>query len=302
MFLATGKLDVEFITPINLVFAGVVLMIALAVTTWLEVDRNTFNINVEDAKNYRIGKFQFKPKVILKCANLVILHLLVMICIFTVWGFVDAKYLTSVWKNFNLGENPGVITYLLVPIAFLVVFVLPLIATYMAGYIFMGLVKFTKKYSHIIFLVTFLCSTTFWCVYECKYNANVQIVTEVTENTEERELILFYEIPVQKVFEDDASGYHEPFKVSGEMFTTDTVPYVYQNAEGKGVWDFAPAECSEIVFIQEDDIPKVVIVTVNEAIIEVDNNLGESTVIAEKTTAKYSFYLPESALKYSEND
>ena len=75
------------------------------------------------------------------------------------------------------------------------------------------------------------------------------------------------------------------------------------NAEGKGNWDFAPAVDSKIVFITESGtIPKVVIVTYTEKVVDIDHNVGKKTVTGEKIWVKYYFHIPKSVIKSFDTD
>lgn len=270
---------------------GVITTIVMAIHNWNCVGDETFYINHEATKIYQI----------LQYIGLVVLHLSVMFCIFTIGGIIDAMWISNFlplesWKELGFG---GKILAVLV-LAFIIG--IPVCLTYVVGAIVLGFEEFTKEYSHVIFLLTFVISICFWCNYINKYDANIETTTEVIETTEERELIFFYEIPVQQV-SGSVSGSSTIFSgsVSGDIFTVDTVPYVYLNSDGNGSWDSAPAKDSEIVFITENEAPKIVIVITTEKTIKIDHNVNESTVTDTKSWVKYYFYLPKSVVQTFES-
>lgn len=272
---------------------GFILTIIMAVWIWISVDEETFYIDRENARVIRIGTVNVKPGVIFKHIYLLILHLLVMFCISTVGGITDAQWITSVpiWSNC---EGYTTIEYVLNVMASLLLYVLPMFLTFVVGYFVMGLVKFEWDYSHLIFFLTFVISVFGWCSYINDYNTNIEYTTEVTQETEERELVFFYEIPMQEV-SGSISGSSK--SISGEIFTVDTVPYVYLNENGNGEWDSAPAEDSEIIFITEAEKPKIVIVTNISKEIKTDHNDGSSSVTDESYWTQYYFYLPRNVIE-----
>ena len=256
---------------------GAITTIVMAIFIWNCVWDETFQVNHKAAKGYQI----------LHYAGIVVLHLLVMFCVFTIGGIIDAMWVSNFlplesWNEFNFAEKALTV----------------LLFSFVIGSLVLGFEKFTEEWSILIFVITFIFSIFFWCNYINKYDANIETTTEVVENQEERELIFFYEIPVQQV-SGSVSGSSTIFRgsVSGDIFTVDTVPYVYLNSDGNGLWDSAPAKDSEIIFITEKEAPKIVIVTTTEKTIKVDHNVNESTVTDTKSWVKYYFYLPKSVLQ-----
>ena len=277
--------------------AGTITTIVMAIFIWNCVWDETFQVNHKTAKTYKIGKVNFKPGVIFHYIGLVVLHLLVMFCVFTIGGIIDAMWVSNFlpfegWNGLGFGGKVGVVLMLAFVIG------IPVCLTFAVGSLVLGFEKFTNEWSIGIFLLTFVFSICFWCDYIDKYDANVETTTEIFESTEERELIFFYEIPVQQV-SGSVSGSSTIFSgsVSGDIFTNDTVPYVYLNDQGNGSWDSAPAKDSEIIFIAEKEAPKIVIVTTTEKTIKIDHNVDESTVTDTKSWIKYYFYLPKTIVQ-----
>ena len=272
--------------------AGAITTIVMAIFIWNCVWDETFQVNHKAAKGYQI----------LHYAGIVVLHLLVMFCIFTIGGIIDAMWVSNFlplecWSEFGIGGKIFAI------LLFAFIIGLPICLTYVVGAFVLAFERFSEGYSHVIFLLTFALSICFWCDYIEQYDANIETTTEVVETQEERELIFFYEIPVQQVA-GSVSGSSTIFSgsVSGDIFTVDSVPYVYLNSEGNGSWDYAPAKDSEIIFITEKEAPKIVIVTTTEKTIKVDHNVNESTVTDTKSWVKYYFYLPKSVVQTFESE
>ncbi|MBR3888349.1 MAG: hypothetical protein IKJ32_04545 [Clostridia bacterium] len=279
---------------------GAIVTIVIAIINWSYVNAETFEVDDRNAKTIKLGKFEFKPKVIFKYAWIVILHLATMFSIATIGGIADAGWINGFSPNNMAVENMGgFLSWFLLIVALIIFIGLPVFLTYLVGLLVIGLPRYTKKISHIIFIATFLLSIGFWLNYMVNYEANVETTSEVLEQSEERELLMFYEIPVQQVSGSVSGGsFIGTGNVSGSVFTTDKVPYVYINSEGKGKWDSAPAAESEIIFITEEGgVPKIVITTYTEKTIEIDHNVNKKNVIEENSWCKYYFYIPKSAVQ-----
>ena len=271
---------------------GVITTIVVAIHNWNCIGDDTFQINHKATKIYRL----------LQYIGLVVLHLSVMFCIFTIGGIIDAVWISNflpceAWSEFGIGGKFFAV------LMFSFIFGLPAVLTYLVGSFILNFESFSKGYSHVIFILTFALSICFWCNYIEKYDSNIETTMEIVESSEERELIFFYEIPVQQV-SGSMSGSSTIFSgsVSGDIFSVDTVPYVYLNSDGNGSWDSAPAKDSEIVFITENEPPKIVIVTSTQKTIEIDHNIEESTVTDTKSWVKYYFYLPKSVVQTFETE
>ena len=282
----------------NLLTFGFAVTIFLSIFIHTEFDEKRFRVNFPDAEVHRIGKFTYKPQVIWAWIGIAVDHFAVMFCIVTIGGITDALWVTSCIGGVAWEQLASLTDYIALFFAGILFLFLPIFLTYFVGFFIMGLYKFTKKYSQIIFIVTFLVSIVFFSGYIFLNKPDIEVTTEVIEQTEERELVFFYELPVQQVSGSvSGSSFHGSGTVSGEIFTVDVVPYVYLNAEGKGEWGSAPTADSDITFFAEKDTPKIVIVTKISREIEINHTSGESEVINEKKTVEYHFYLPQSILQ-----
>ncbi len=284
---------------------GAIVTIVMALINWCLVTEKTFELEPENRKSLKIRKFGFKPRVALQITWIIIVHLGSMFSVATIGGIIDALWLkeffvndVAIAKDMNLG------LWLLLAVGLLFFTVFPILLTYLVGFFAIKLANYDRVYSHIIFLLTFIISIACWTNYIVKYEANIETTTEVFEQSEERELIMFYEIPVQQVSGSISGSSFVGFgEVSGDVFTTEKVPYVYLNAEGNGEWDFVPAADSEIVFITEaGTVPKIVIVTYTEKTIDIDHNVEQKSVTDEKSWTKYYFYLPKSVIQSIETE
>ena len=272
---------------------GVILTAITSIWIWCFVREETFVIDTVNAKVVQIGRFKVKPTVILRYIYLIVLHLFVMFCISTVGGITDAKWIMSIpiWEAV---EDFTLFDYFMSVMVSALLYVLPMFLTFVVGYLVMGLIKFELDISHTIFFLTFLVSVFGWCHYLNDYNVNIEYVIEESQETYERELVFFYDIPMQEISE---STLETSVQNSGYVFTMDEVPYVYLNEEGNGVWDFVPAEDSEIVFITEKGSPKLVIVTNISKEIKIDHNTEETSVVKENYWNRYYFYLPRTLIQ-----
>ena len=283
---------------------GALITFILVFVNW-NLRNETFEVNCQSAKSYRIGKFKVRPKAIWKYTKIVVLHLLTMFSIFTVGGISDAAWLNGFTPNhMAVEEMGGFLSWFLLVIALIIFIGLPIFLTYLVGFLVIGLPRYTKKYSQIIFVLTFLVSIVFWTSYMVKYDANIEVTTETVQQTQERELVMFYEIPLQQISGSVSGGsFIGSGSVSGSIFTADSVPYVYITENGNGKWDSAPAADSEIVFLTESgDTPKIAIVTYTERTVEIDHNVEKKNVTDEKSWTKYYFYIPKSVVQTFETE
>lgn len=123
--------------------AGVITTIVMDIFIWNCVCSETFQINHKAAKTYQIGKVSVKPKVIFHYIGLVVLHVLVMFCIFTIGGIIDAMWISNFlpfegWRELGFGGKIGASLMLAFTIG------VPAILTYGVGAIFWVL-KNSKK-------------------------------------------------------------------------------------------------------------------------------------------------------------
>ncbi len=219
-----------------------------------------------------------------------LMHIPVFICISLVGGIAVAKCLST------LGSNPNIWDYIFA-------LVLGGIITYMVGWLILGLYHFERLVSQICFVVVFIISVLFWTISINNYNKNIETTTEiVTTSTEERELLYFNNIPVQNV-----SGHIEGSStifagsVSGNIKTTDEIPYWYIDKEGNGKYDKAQATSSTLNIASENDSPYVKITSYSKQKKTIDHNTGEELVEVLTTWKEYIFYLPEEVMQYPIN-
>lgn len=154
---------------------------------------------------------------------------------------------------------------------------------------------FDRKILHILFLVVFIISTAFWTPIIRDYYRNIEIITETTKNTEERQLLYFCNIPVQEV-SGKISG--SALYINGEISTLDELPYWYINENNEGIFDSAPAKSSRIVFLTiADEQPYVEIITYTTYTKKINHNNGKETKTGIKDTV-YVFHLPKEIMMY----
>ncbi len=216
-----------------------------------------------------------------------LMHIPVIICISLVGGIAVAKFLSpcgSIWAYiFGMAIAGGI--------------------TYVVGWLILGLYHFEKISSQIFFGVVFIISVVCWTIPINNYNENIEKTTEiVTTSTEERELLYFHDIPVQNV-----SGHIEGSStlffgsVSGNIKTTDEIPYWYIDKEGTWKYDKAPATSSELDISSENDSPYVKITSYSKQKKTTDHNTGEEHTEVLTTWKEYIFYLPEEVMQYPIN-
>lgn len=167
----------------------------------------------------------------------------------------------------------------------------------------LGLHHFQRISSQICFVVVFIISVLFGTIPINNYNKNIEKTTEiVTTSTEERELLYFHDIPVQNV-----SGHIEGSSnlfvgsVSGNVKTTDEIPYWYIDKEGNGKYDKAPATSSTLNIASENDSPYVKITSYSKQEKTTDHNTGKEDIEVLTTWKEYIFYLPEEVMQYPIN-
>ena len=147
---------------------------------------------------------------------------------------------------------------------------------------------FNKKISKNIFKISFIISIIGWGGIFYIYDLNIDVVTETVTESEERKLLLFYNVPIK-----DVSGYIGRY--NGKITSTDEIPYWYfDDNTHKGLYDSAPASDSEIIFIQDDESSYLEIVTYTTIQTEYNNYNGTQRTLNEKTSEEYKFYLPKS--------
>ena len=239
--------------------------------------------------SYYSGRFSDKLEWQSKNAE-ELMHIPVIICISLVGGIAVAKFLGT------LGSNPNIWCYIFV-------MVISGGLTYVVGWWILGLDRFERISSQICFVVVFIISVVFWTIPINNYNKNIETTTEIiTTSTEERELLYFNNIPVQNV-----SGHIEGSStlfagsVSGNVTTTDEIPYWYIDKEGNGKYDKAPATSSTLNIASENENPYVKITSYSKQEKTTDHNTGKEDIEVLTTWKEYIFYLPEEVMQYPIN-
>ena len=159
-----------------------------------------------------------------------------------------------------------------------------------------GLTCYNKKSVKfwVILNITIVLSITFWFFSTNNYNKNVESQVEtVVVSSKKRELIYFWNIPVQHV-----SGYIEGTtilgtgSVSGEILTSDILPYWYEDKKDEGAYDIAPARESKLIFVENIEKPYLDIVVYGKQTTKTNHNNGKVSKRIENMYTQYIFYLP----------
>ena len=141
-------------------------------------------------------------------------------------------------------------------------------------------------------ILSLIISGAGWSIPIAKYNKNIEVVTAtIAEEPEERQLLYFCNIPVQNI-----SG--KIGKYSGNISTTEELPYWYASESNEALYDTSTASKSKIIFIEEDEIPKVEITSYTKQTKTVNHNNGKEKIEILGTWEQYVFYLPEEIMQY----
>lgn len=231
----------------------------------------------------------------------VLMHILVIICIVLVGGLAVGGVIGGWFINpNNLTEPKEDIGFFVVGV--IMYSILGAALTYLVGFLVLGLYKFNGALSHICFAVVFIISILGWTGAIYHYNLNIEINTEtVVEQTQERELIYFCNIPVQEISGTvSGSSVLGNGKVSGKIDTTDKLPYWYLNKKGEGVYGSSPAKNSKMVFdLEEGESPYLEIVKYASQTITINHNNGKETSSIDKNWTTYYFHVPEELMQYN---
>lgn len=221
----------------------------------------------------------------------VLLHLLAIVCIVLVGGIAVALFI-------NFMDRCGIVVQILTGIfsAFL---------TYVVGTGILGLYKFDDLRSEVCFVVVFIIAVLSWIPSINIYNRNVEtgITETVIEQTQQRDLLYFCNVPVQNVTGKISETYSIlGGSVSGSVDTAHELTYWYASENEKALLDTAPANSSEIVFIKESEVPYVEIIRYYQCEKQIDHNIGGFEHIYEENRwTQYVFHLPESIMQYNLN-
>lgn len=231
----------------------------------------------------------------------IVLNFLISTCIIVTGGIIVAKWVAGnivcgVSSSNTLGGK--IFDYILV-----IVFTLCGCAlTYCLGYVILGLHRLEMKNAQeIICLVLFIVSIIGWTIPMVNYNRNIETKTEtVIEQREEREVIYFCNIPVQKISGSfSGSSILGSGSMSGAIDTTDNLPYWYVNENEEALFDSAPAKNAKIRSIKEDETPHVEIIHYATKTTTTNKNNGNKEVVTDKTWTQYIFYMPEEIMEFN---
>lgn len=181
--------------------------------------------------------------------------------------------------------------------AYIVIGIIGAVLTYFAGFLILGLYKIDYKILQICFVIVFIFSIAGWTTQTFKYEDNIEITTEtVIVSEQERELLYFYNIPVQKLEDTDSSTLVDG-EIDKALGILDEIPFWYINKSGKGKYLSVSAKNASLNFIKDDEIPYVKTITKCKQTTTINNNNGKETVEKEKEWKEYVFYIPESIMK-----
>lgn len=217
----------------------------------------------------------------------VIMNILAIICIILVGGIANGKWLG------NFAGEERIWVYILAAI-------IPAVLTYVVGFLVLGLDHFSNGISQIVFIVVFIISIIGWTKQICNYNRNVETITETTiTSTQERELLYFCNIPVQKISgKISGSSVLGTGSISGSISTSDELPYWYANESNEGKYGSVKASDSKIVFISDEEKPYLEIISYSTYTKTINHNNGREYSETDKEWKEYIFYLPEVIMKY----
>ena len=232
----------------------------------------------------------------------IVIHLLVIICIVLVGGIVVAKWI----GNFaNVDISSCTITHNVIGISIVsILTIIGAVLTYVVGFFVLGLYHFDdKRWLQICFVVVFVFSIIGWSIPICNYNRNIERTTEtIVEQKQERQLLYFCNIPVQEISGTiSGSSFIGTGSVSGEITTTENLPYWYLNQNGEGIYDSVSTTSSKIVFIEDNESPYVEVISYATQTITINNNNGTEKIATDKTWTEYVFYLPKAIMQYNLN-
>ena len=164
-----------------------------------------------------------------------------------------------------------------------------------------------KRFPKVIFIssiVIYIVLTFIGTIWErnyLKYESNVEYVTRKEDEIyKDRKLLYFYGIPADEVSEEDVK---EIVSSDGKIQASfDEVPYWYWAKSNEGKFKTCPAKDARIVFIDEDEEPRVVITIEHELKVKIDHNTEgvevDEEVVEDKTKKIYHFHLHKSTTKH----
>lgn len=258
-----------------LIFVGVVLVIVTAI-----LNRQVAN----------------QKKTITKSTK-IFLHLLVISCIFTIGGLCGG------WLFFGLiGEERSIPETIFVSLFVVSFNALICIIGHAILFGFQNESIFTKI-SHVCFVTVFILSSVFWGFQISGYNHNIESVKEtVVISNNEYKLYYFRNMPVQKVSGNISGDFVlGTGSISGNISTSDEIPFWYENENGSIVYGSVSAQSSTLAFISDNEVPNVEIVTYRTQTKTINYNNGKESTQTNAEWTEYYFHLPEEFKQFSLN-
>ena len=212
-----------------------------------------------------------------------------IVCIIFVGGIPVANIFAAYYENLSVIE----ILLLGIPVVMLAYM-------FVVG-ILLGYFDIDVKL-RVCFVLVLIISIIGWTILINNYNRrNIEDVTETSiERTVERKLLYFCNIPVQEIT-GEVSGNSSIFggSVSGSIDTTHELTYWYVNENGRGLFDTAPSDSSEIEFIENGETPYVEILNYYQCTKRIDHYTDSETIYGENRWTQYVFHLPQTIMQYS---
>lgn len=231
----------------------------------------------------------------------ILIKLLVAISVCLTGGIFIGKWIgfwinSNVWSYYN---SMPVSIFLVLGISVLTIFLAGL--TYWVGFnLVLNLSIYfdgdEELFYKKLFVSVFIFSIIGWSILICRYNLNIKTTTEtVTESKEERNILYIGNIPIQNV---SGEIYGSRYHISGEITTSDEIPYWYLNQNGDGVYDTAESTSSKIKFIEEGEVSRVeIIIYATQKIIR-NNNNGTEKISTIKKWKEYTFFVPKYIMEH----
>lgn len=259
---------------------------------WLFVIGTRILLNIVNADyhgEYEYNYLDKKPRGVKS-----LIFALMGICIVLVGGIANGLWLGSLVKSEKgLWLNVGVALFF---------GAIPALLTYIVGFFVLGLYHIESELIHGVFIFIFITSIVCWTIPIMKYNENIHIKEQTSiSSTTEYDLYYFCNIPVQEVsgYVDGKPSIIGSGQITGEISTTDKLPYWYDNGNGEGLYNSVDANEAKIKFIEDGQKPYVKITTYYNQKVKVNDNNGKTSVLEEWWTTVYEFYLPKEVMQYN---
>lgn len=230
----------------------------------------------------------------------IILNIFISVCIILTGGIIVAKWTAAIISD-GIPTTSSTEEKVFGILGMIFFTLLGCVITYVVGYFILGLYRLNMdKGQEVICVILFIVSIVAWTIPMVNYNKNIEVQTETIEERQEKEVVYFCNIPVQKISGNiSGSAVLGSGSVSGEIVTTDNLPYWYINENDEALFDSAPTKSSKIHFIGDDQSPYVEIIHYTTKKTTTNKNNGSEDVEIEKEWTKYIFYMPEEIMQYN---